>query len=131
MLAVGADASERIHRLLWLRSVKALLDEFGITQNGGERSSELVAHIGHELVLVLARDLKIFDSFGKLTGSGLHLLKKPRVFNRDHGLVRKGIDELDLAFGERAHFAAPNEDHPNCLACVNQKNYEHRAKSGS
>jgi len=42
-----------------------------------------------------------------------HFLKKAAVLNRDCGLVRKGSDELDLTFGERADFAAPNEDHPN------------------
>jgi hypothetical protein len=40
---------------------------------------------------------------------------------RVRGLVGEAIDELDLAFGERAHFGAPNEDHANCLACVDQR----------
>src|SRR5215469_9751168 len=31
--------------------------------------------------------------------------------------------------GERAHFGAPNEDHPNCLACVNQRDGERGAKT--
>src|SRR5262249_49121236 len=34
---------------------------------------------------------------------------------------------LDLAFGERAHFAAPYQDHPNCLACVDQRDGERSA----
>jgi len=34
--------------------------------------------------------------------------RKARVFNRDYGLVGEGLGELNLAFGERAHFAAPN-----------------------
>src|SRR5262245_12553752 len=50
----------------------------------------------------------------------LQLLKQPSVFDGDHRLVRKGIDELDLTLGERAHFGAPNVDHPNCLACMDQ-----------
>src|SRR5262245_4704890 len=86
-----------------------------------------VAHVGHELVLVLACDLEIFDGLGKLTCPRLHLFKKARVFNRDYGLVRKGIDELDLTFGEWAHFAAPNGDHANCLACVDQRDDEQGA----
>src|SRR5215831_435853 len=45
-------------------------------------------------------------------------------------LVRKGIDKLDLTFGERAHFPAPNDDHPNCLACVDQRDAERGAKTG-
>src|SRR5262249_49632165 len=48
----------------------------------------------------------------------LHLLEQPRVLDGDHGLVRKGIDELDLAFGERANFGATNDDRSDCLAGV-------------
>jgi hypothetical protein len=58
--------------------------------------------------LVLAGNLQILDSLGKFAGACLHLLEEARVFNGDHGLVREGIDELDLAFGERAHFGAPD-----------------------
>jgi hypothetical protein len=86
-----------------------------------------VAHVGHELVLVLARDLKIFDSFGKLARPCLYLLEQPRVLDSDHGLVREGIDELNLTFGERPDFAAPNQDHTNCLACVDQRDGERGA----
>src|SRR5262245_16198971 len=92
VLAVGADAGEGIERFLSLWLVEAFLDEFGISENGCERGSKLVAHVGHELVLVLAGDLQILDGFGKLAGSRLHLFEKVRVFNRDYGLVRKGID---------------------------------------
>src|SRR5262252_2678375 len=62
----------------------------------------------------------ILEGLSRVASACLHLFEKARVFNRDHGLVRKGIDELDLAFGERAHFAAPNYDHANGLACVEQ-----------
>src|SRR5262249_44134087 len=101
MLAVRADAGEGSERFRSLRLVEALLDELGIPENGRKRGSELVAHVGHELVLVLAGDLKIVDSLGKLAGARLHLFEKARVLNGDDGLVRKGIDKLDLAFGER------------------------------
>jgi hypothetical protein len=104
VLAVGADAREGIERFRPLRLVEAFLDEFGIPEDGRERGSELVAHVGHELVLVLAGDFEVFDGLGKLTGSRLHLLEQARIFNRDDGLIREGIDEFDLAFSERAHF---------------------------
>src|SRR5262249_5506723 len=71
--------------------------------------------VGHERVLVLAGEFEVFDGLGKLAGSRLHLFEQARGFDRDYGLIRKGIDELDLKFGERTHFGAPNEDHPNCL----------------
>jgi hypothetical protein len=76
---------------------------------------------------VLACDFEIFDRVGKLAGSRLHLLEQPRVFNRDHGLVCKSIDELDLTFGERAHFGATDYDRTNCLACVDKRDAERGA----
>src|SRR5262249_15808924 len=96
---------------------------------GRERSPQLVAHVGYKLVLVLACDFEIFYGLGKLAGACLHLFEQPRVFNRDYGLVRKGIDEVDLTFVEWAHFAAPNEDRPNCLARVDQWHGERGAKT--
>ena len=75
VLAVGADAGQGIEGFgsLWL--VEAFLHELGIAQNGRERGPELVAHVGHELVLVLASDLEIFDSFGKLARPCLDFLE--------------------------------------------------------
>jgi len=114
-----------------LRLVEPLLYELGVAQNGRERCPQLVAHVGHELVFVLARDLEVLDGFGKLAGSRLHFFEKARVFNRDHGLVGEGVDEFDLAFGEWAHFGAPNGDHPNCLVCVDQRDAEQGAITNS
>jgi hypothetical protein len=75
VLAVGADAGEGIEGFRSLRLVKALLDEFGIPENGRERGSELVAHVGHKLVLVLTRNLEIFDNFCKLACARLDLVE--------------------------------------------------------
>jgi len=66
-----------------------------------------VAHVGHELVLVLAGDLEVFDSFGKFTRPRLHFLEQSSVLDGDHGLIREGVDEFDLAFGEWPYFGAP------------------------
>ena len=59
----------------------------------------------------------------------MDFFEQARVFNRDHGLVRKGIDEFDLAFGEWADLSAPDEDHANCLTCVDQRDGERGAKA--
>src|SRR5215467_10070313 len=86
VLAVGADTGEGIEGFRSLRLVEAFLDEFGIAQNGRERGSELVAHIGHELVLVLARDFQIFDGLGKLARPRLDFFVQARVLDGDYGL---------------------------------------------
>src|SRR5215813_918568 len=77
--------------------------------------------------LVLAGDLKILDGLSKFTCSCLHLFEESRVFIRDYSLVRKGIDEFDLTFGEGAYFGAPDTDHANSLAGVHQRDGEHGA----
>src|SRR5262245_44102012 len=124
VLAVGADAGEGIEGFRSLRFVEALLDELGIAQNGRERCPQLVAHVGDELVLVLARDLEIIDGLGKLAGPRLDFFEQPRVFNRDYGLVREGVDEFNLAFSESTYLNTPDEDHANCLTCVDQRDGE-------
>src|SRR5215469_1815784 len=79
-----------------------------------------MAHIGDELRLVLARDLKLVALLDDL-------VKQARVLDRDNSLVGEGVDEFDLPFGKRAHFCAPDHDHANCLACVEKRDTKRRA----
>ena len=62
----------------------------------------------------------ILQGLCRIAGARLHLLKQSRILNCDDGLIREGIDELDLTFGERANFDAPDEDYADCLASVDQ-----------
>ena len=103
VLAVGADAREGVQRFLALRFVEAFLHQLGVAEDGGERRSQLMAHVGDELRLVLARDLKLFNSVGEFARSRLHLLEQPRVLDGDHGLVGEGRRELDLLVSKRPH----------------------------
>src|SRR5262249_46966475 len=86
VLAVGADAGEGVERFGSLRLVEPLLDEFGIPENGRERGPQLVAHVGHELVLVLAGDLK-------LAALLRDFLEQARVFDGNHCLVGEGLEQ--------------------------------------
>src|SRR5262245_65643956 len=106
MLAVGADAVEGIEGFRSLRLVEALLNQLGIAQYGGKRSSELVAHVGHELVLVLAGDLQLSKRLAQL-------VEQSRVFNGDDGLAGKTLDKLDLLFREWPHLLPVDDDSPS------------------
>src|SRR5262245_18844846 len=97
MLAVGVDTGEGVERFRTLQFIEAFLHEFGVAQDRGERRPQLMAHVGHELVLVLARYLKIFYGLCKLTCASLYLLEQPRVLDRDDGLVGKGLQESYLS----------------------------------
>src|SRR5215467_10733427 len=122
--AFGADAREGIERFRSLRLVEAFLDEFGVTQNGRKRCPQLMAHVGHELVLMLAGDLEVLDGFGEFECTRLHFFEEASILYGDDSLVGKGIDELDLAFGERANFGATHYDCTNRLARVDQRGAE-------
>ncbi len=42
----------------------------------------------------------------ELVGARLHLVEQPHVLDRDHRLVGKGLDQLDLLGGKRPHLGA-------------------------
>src|SRR5262249_53143103 len=67
---------------------------FGKPDDGIKRCAQFVAHAGDELRLVLA-------SLLELPVLLLDLLEQPHVLDRDHRLVGKGGDKLDLPVGER------------------------------
>ena len=76
------------------RPVEAFLHQFGVAEDGGERGSQLVAHVGDELRLVLAGDLK----FAALLGD---LLEQTHILDGNQRLVGEGLNQLDLRLCER------------------------------
>jgi hypothetical protein len=50
-----------------------------------------VAHVGDELVFVLACDFEVFDGFGEFACARLNLFKESRVLDGDDGLVRERL----------------------------------------
>ena len=84
MLAVGLKAFEYAEHLLGWLAVSAVRHQFGIAQDGVERRAQLMAHIGEELRLVLAR---LF----KLPALVLDFVEQPHVLDGDHRLVGEGL----------------------------------------
>ena len=101
-----SSLGEGSQRFRNLRLIESILHQLGVAEDGSERRSQLMAHVGYELRLVLARDLQVLDRLGEFTCARLHLLEQPRILDGNDRLVREGADELDLAFGEWAHFGA-------------------------
>ena len=97
MPAIALHAIEHAARLLRHLAVDAVEDQLGIAEDGIERRAQLVAHIGEELRLVLAR-------LRELPALVLDFVEQPHVLDRDHRLVGEGRDQLDLLVGERPHF---------------------------
>src|SRR5262249_30756341 len=95
VLAVGADAGQRVQGFLAEGLVETLLHELGVTENGSERGSKLVAHVGDELRFVLAGDLK-------LAALPSDLLGKTCILQCNRRLVGKGLHQADDGLRELA-----------------------------
>ena len=84
-------------------AIDVVEDQLGVAEDGIERRAQLVAHIGEELRLVLARDFE-------LPALVLDLMEQARVLDCQHRLGGKGLQQIDRLFGKLAGpFAAHHE----------------------
>ena len=81
---VTARAKHAVERLdVLLQRLGILPQHLGDADDGVERRAQLVAHVGEELRLVLAR-------LGELAALVLDFVEQPHVLDRDHRLVGEG-----------------------------------------
>ena len=78
---------------------RILPQHLGDADDGIERRSQLMAHVGEELRLVLAR-------FGKLPALLLDLVEQSCILDRQHRLRAEGLQEIDRALGKFARLLA-------------------------
>src|SRR5262249_3696737 len=88
MPAVGFKAFEYAEHLLGWLAVSAVRHQFCVAQDGVERRSQLMSHIGEELRLVLAR---LFE----LSALIFDFMEQPRILDGQCRLRRKGLDQVD------------------------------------
>ena len=88
-----------------LQRLRILPQHLADADDGVERRAQLVAHVGEELRLVLAR-------LRELAALVLDFVEQPHVLDRDHRLVGEGGDQLDLLVGERPHLGARQASTP-------------------
>ena len=115
-------AAQRLERLLGAEARRIGDHHLGEADDGVERRAQLVAHVGEELRLVLARELE-------LAALVLDLVEQPHVLDRDHRLVGEGRDQLDLLVGERPHLGARQRQHADRDALAQHRNAEHGAET--
>src|SRR5262249_5180385 len=100
---VTARAEHAVERLgVLFERLRILPEHLADADNGIERGAQLMAHVGEELRLVLAR-------LGKLAALVLNFVEQPHVLDRDACLVGKRRRQLDLLVGEGAHGATEQE----------------------
>ena len=58
-------------------------------------------------------------------GARLHLLEQPRVLYRDHCLIGKGCDELDLPAGERPNLQSVDHEDAHQIAGLQHRNRQY------
>src|SRR5262245_45500620 len=61
----------------------------------------------------LGRGSLLPQRLAQLLGAFLYLIEQPHVLDRDHRLVGKGLDQLDLLVGKRPHGFAYYVEHTN------------------
>ena len=97
--------------------------ELGIAEDRVERRAQLVAHIGEELRLVLARDLE-------LVALDLDFVEQAGVLDRQHRLRREGLQQVDRALGKLAgRFSAHDEGADDAVG-AEQRNEDPRQVPG-
>src|SRR5215472_6961235 len=120
MFAVGLKAFEYAEHLFGWLAVSAVRHQFGVAQDSIEGRAKLMAHIGKELRLVLAR---LF----KLTAFVLDFVEQPHILDRNGGLVGKRGDQLYLLLGERLYFRARQTQDTDWNTLAQHRDAEDRA----
>ncbi len=100
------------------------LEDLAVADDGVERRAQLVAHIGEELRLVLARDLE-------LAALVLDFVEQPRVLDRQHRLRREGLDQIDGVLRKGAGRAAADHQHADDVVAAEQRRRQPRAETGA
>src|ERR1700732_2958301 len=127
VLAVALDALKDGAHLLRRLPINVVNNELGIAEDGVERRSQLVAHIGEKLRFVLACFLKLAAFFLKLSRTQAQFVEQAHVLDGDHGLGSEALDQLDLLLRERAHLLAIDHDHPDQLILLEHRSTENSA----
>jgi hypothetical protein len=48
----------------------------------------------------------------------LHFVEQAHIANCDHGLIREGLQQHDLAFGKRSGMSTSNGDRPDWITLM-------------
>ena len=94
----------------------------GLGDDGGQDGFEIDGRI-HRLA-DLAERAQLADRLGKLAGAALHLLEQTDVLDRDHRLVGKRLNQLDLLGAEWQGLGACQYQRPNRISFPQQRDGE-------
>ena len=122
---VATRAKNAIERLdVLLQCLRILPQHLGDADDGIERGSQLMAHVGEELRFVLAR-------FGKLPALLLDLVEQSCILDRQDRLRAEGLQEIDRALGKFARLLAAHHQRADDPIGAEQWNGQQRAEAGA
>jgi hypothetical protein len=122
---VATRAKNAIERLdVLLQCLRILPQHLGDADDGIERGSQLMAHVGEELRFVLTR-------FGKLPALLLDLVEEPCILDRQDRLRAEGLQEIDRALGKFARLLAAHHQRADDPIGAEQWNGQQRAEAGA
>ena len=121
MTAVRLNPLQHFARFRRHLAIEPVRKQFGVAEHGVQRRAEFMAHISEELRLVLACDRE----FASLLGD---LVKEKRVVEREHGLRRKRLHEIDG--GKVARLAAQEHQGAENSVLAHERRDQRRAKAG-
>src|SRR6202011_2202389 len=124
VLAVALDALKDGAHLLRRLPINVVNNELGIAEDGVERRSQLVAHIGEKLRFVLACFLKLAAFFLKLSRTLEQFVEQAHVLDGDHGLIGEIGDQRDLLVGEWAHLLPVDDNRADELVVLEHRHAE-------
>src|SRR5262245_9928368 len=116
-------AVEHFDDLFRYFAVDLIHDQLGVAQDGIEGCTQLMAHVGEELGLVLAGDLELATLL-------LQLPKQTRVLDRQGGLRREGLNDFDHLRCEDAWRLTPDSETAKNPPFAYEWNAEQSAKAG-
>ena len=120
-MAAGAlDLLEIGNEIVLSEIDRVFLQDFAVADDGVERRAQLVAHIGEELRLVLARLLE-------LPALVLDFVEQADIGDGDHRLVGKGRDQVDLLLRERLDLRSGQQHGADRRSRAQQRHAEHGA----
>ena len=120
MVAGTIHAAQRLRRLLGAESRRVGDHHLGQPNDGVERRAQLMAHIGEELRLVLARHFE-------LAALLLHFRKEIGILNGQYRLRREGLQQVYRVHGKLARLLSPHHQHADDPFRAEQRHDQQRA----
>src|SRR5215469_451852 len=123
MPAVALNAVQDAAHFSRYLAVNIIQHQLGITEDRIKRRAQFMTHIREELRFVLACDLELMALL-------FNLREESCVLNRQHGLIGKGLKQVDRRFGKQSRLPASNDQRAHDAIGAEKGNRQQRTKSG-